>query len=211
MHTCKPTLAQSVPVKETFKGSAVWEGVVHVFDIKGHLTANRAYAWSSPIEGSDKPGSLPCCTRGRLRGPWRRCGWRSWRRSKMKATVTTAHLLYGYGLSVLVGIPVTWIWAETIHWLVARRFKDEPNHPTRIWSIPMLLGVTERAMVTTLVIWLPSAAGAFMGAWIAVKAAGGWGRLQGDSLRNRVLYLTGLLGSGASMLWAVAWAIWASN
>lgn len=54
MHTCKPTLVQSVPVTETFEGKTVWEGVVHVFDLKGHLTANRAYAWSSPIEGSDK-------------------------------------------------------------------------------------------------------------------------------------------------------------
>ena len=54
MHTCKATLAQSVPVSETFEGKTVWEGVVHVFDLKGHLTATRAYAWSSPIEGSDK-------------------------------------------------------------------------------------------------------------------------------------------------------------
>lgn len=54
MHACKATLAQSVPVTETFEGKTVWEGVVHVFDLKGHLTATRAYAWSSPIEGSDK-------------------------------------------------------------------------------------------------------------------------------------------------------------
>jgi len=54
LHTCKPTLIQSVPIKETFEGSTVWEGVVHVFDLKGHLHANRAYAWSSPIEGSEK-------------------------------------------------------------------------------------------------------------------------------------------------------------
>lgn len=54
MYTCKPTLVQSVPVKETFEGDTVWEGVVHVFDLKGHLWATRAYAWSSPIEGSDK-------------------------------------------------------------------------------------------------------------------------------------------------------------
>jgi hypothetical protein len=53
-HGCTATLLQSVPVKETFEGKTVWEGVVHVFDLKGHLTATRAYAWSSPIEGSDK-------------------------------------------------------------------------------------------------------------------------------------------------------------
>jgi hypothetical protein len=32
----------------------VWEGVLHVFDLAGHPTANRAYAWSWPIEGSTK-------------------------------------------------------------------------------------------------------------------------------------------------------------
>jgi len=43
-----------VPVKETFGGKTVWEGIVHVFKIYGHPQANQAYAWSSPIEGSDK-------------------------------------------------------------------------------------------------------------------------------------------------------------
>jgi hypothetical protein len=51
---CTATLAQSVPVIETFGGKTVWEGVVHVFRIDGHPKAKKAYAWSSPIEGSDK-------------------------------------------------------------------------------------------------------------------------------------------------------------
>ena len=54
MHGGSATLAQSVPVRETFEGKLVWEGVVHVFDLTGHPTATRAYAWSSPIEGSTK-------------------------------------------------------------------------------------------------------------------------------------------------------------
>jgi hypothetical protein len=53
-HGGTATLAQSVPVLETFKGHPVWEGIVHVFDIEGHPMASRAYAWSSPIEGSTK-------------------------------------------------------------------------------------------------------------------------------------------------------------
>src|SRR5438309_8500555 len=53
-HDCKAARMQSVPVKETFEGKTVWEGVVHVFDLAGHPTATRAYAWSSPIEGSTK-------------------------------------------------------------------------------------------------------------------------------------------------------------
>ncbi len=54
MHTCKATLTQSVPVRERHGDAVVWEGIVHVFDLQGHFTATRAYAWSSPIEGSDK-------------------------------------------------------------------------------------------------------------------------------------------------------------
>lgn len=54
MHGGAAQLAQSVPIRETFEGKPVWEGVVHVFDLAGHPTATRAYAWSSPIEGSTK-------------------------------------------------------------------------------------------------------------------------------------------------------------
>jgi len=53
-HGGKATLAQSVPVRETFEDQPVWEGVVHVFALEGYPQATRAYAWSSPIEGSDK-------------------------------------------------------------------------------------------------------------------------------------------------------------
>ena len=54
LHGGTATFAQSVPVRETFEGNTVWEGVVHVFDLTRHPTATRAYAWSSPIEGSTK-------------------------------------------------------------------------------------------------------------------------------------------------------------
>jgi hypothetical protein len=54
MHGGKARLLQSVPIREKFARETVWEGVVHVFELEGHPTAARAYAWSSPIEGSDK-------------------------------------------------------------------------------------------------------------------------------------------------------------
>ena len=54
MHGGNALLAQSVPVRECHGDATVWEGVVHVFDLTGHPKATRAYAWSSPIEGSDK-------------------------------------------------------------------------------------------------------------------------------------------------------------
>ena len=54
MHNCTATHSQSVPVVEAHAGKPVWEGVVHVFDLAAHPKAKRAYAWSSPVEGSDK-------------------------------------------------------------------------------------------------------------------------------------------------------------
>jgi hypothetical protein len=54
MHGGTAILAPTVPIRETFEGKIVWEGVVHVFDLAGDPTAPRAYAWSSPIEGSTK-------------------------------------------------------------------------------------------------------------------------------------------------------------
>ena len=54
MHGGKAMFVQFVPVRETFGGDTVWEGAVHVFDLVGHPTATRAYAWSSPIEGNPK-------------------------------------------------------------------------------------------------------------------------------------------------------------
>jgi hypothetical protein len=52
MHGGRATLTLKVPVKETFGGKTVWEGVVHVFDLADNPKATRAFAWSSPIEGS---------------------------------------------------------------------------------------------------------------------------------------------------------------
>jgi hypothetical protein len=53
MHHCSARLMQSVPIREWFEHETVWEGAVHIFDLEGHPTASRAYAWSSSIEGSD--------------------------------------------------------------------------------------------------------------------------------------------------------------
>ena len=41
-------------VDERDNGKPVWQGEVHVFDLEGHPKATRAYAWSSPVEGSDR-------------------------------------------------------------------------------------------------------------------------------------------------------------
>ncbi len=46
LHGCGSAWLESVPVKETFQGKIVWEGTVQVFDLHGHPTARRCYAWS---------------------------------------------------------------------------------------------------------------------------------------------------------------------
>lgn len=68
-HGGTATHVQSVPVKETFAGQTVWEGVVEVFDLDDHPRATRAYAWSSPIEGSDKRRFFAILHLGGIRSP----------------------------------------------------------------------------------------------------------------------------------------------
>jgi hypothetical protein len=54
LHGCPAQLVEAVPLSESFEGQPVWHGVVHVFDLGGHRSADRCYAWSSQIEGSDQ-------------------------------------------------------------------------------------------------------------------------------------------------------------
>lgn len=63
------TLVQSVPVREIHAGKIVWEGIVHVFNLADNPKATRAYAWSSPIEGSDKRRFFAVLQMGAIRSP----------------------------------------------------------------------------------------------------------------------------------------------
>ena len=55
LHEADSTHVASVPVKETFQGRTVWDGVVEVFDLIGHPTANRLYAWSHDTDDPTTP------------------------------------------------------------------------------------------------------------------------------------------------------------
>lgn len=68
-HGGTATLAQSVPIKETVDGKTVWEGTVSVFDLTGNPKATRAYAWSSPVEGSPKRRFFAVLHLGAITGP----------------------------------------------------------------------------------------------------------------------------------------------
>lgn len=54
LHNCKSKWIESVPVKETFEGETVWEGVVQVFELIDHPTAKKCYAWSYIVDDSGK-------------------------------------------------------------------------------------------------------------------------------------------------------------
>jgi hypothetical protein len=55
LHGAEAEHVESVPVKETFQGQTVWEGIVEVFDLKGHPKASRLYAWSHETDDPENP------------------------------------------------------------------------------------------------------------------------------------------------------------
>jgi len=55
IHRAEASHVESVPIRETFEGRTVWEGVVEVFDLVGHPTAHRVYAWAHDTENPEKP------------------------------------------------------------------------------------------------------------------------------------------------------------
>jgi hypothetical protein len=68
-HGGKAELIHVAPVKEEFEGKTVWEGVVHVFNLYGNAKATRAYAWSSPVEGSNRRRFYAVLHLGGIRSP----------------------------------------------------------------------------------------------------------------------------------------------
>ena len=54
IHKCRAFFLEDITVIEQFGAQTVWQGVVHVFKVEGHLKTDKCYAWSSPIEGSKK-------------------------------------------------------------------------------------------------------------------------------------------------------------
>jgi hypothetical protein len=55
IHGTESEHIESVPVKETFQGKTVWEGMVEVFDLKDHPAAARVYAWAHETDDPRNP------------------------------------------------------------------------------------------------------------------------------------------------------------
>jgi hypothetical protein len=55
LHGVESRHLESVQVKEMFKGKTVWEGVVEVFELIGHPTTERLYAWTHATDDPTNP------------------------------------------------------------------------------------------------------------------------------------------------------------
>ena len=55
LHGVEARHVESVPVKETFQGRTVWDGIVEVFELRGHPKAERVYAWAHDTDDPEKP------------------------------------------------------------------------------------------------------------------------------------------------------------
>ncbi|HEV3219610.1 MAG TPA: hypothetical protein VGZ48_07545 [Candidatus Acidoferrales bacterium] len=55
LHGVESRHVESVPVKETFQGKTVWEGIVEVFELVGHPKAPMLYAWAYETDNPKRP------------------------------------------------------------------------------------------------------------------------------------------------------------
>lgn len=80
---CTATFIELVPVKEKLKNNTLWEGVVHVFTIRGRPKAEKAYAWTSLVEGSEELQYITVLHEGKITSPQdavRAVIWEDWGR-----------------------------------------------------------------------------------------------------------------------------------
>lgn len=115
--------------------------------------------------------------------------------------------LVGYGISLLGGLVVTYIWSAFLHSRLRKYGHQTEPEAQRIWWIPLLVGVLERAIITTMVAFKISGAAGFIGAWVAVKSAGGWASWSKGTTYGRAVLFAGLLGSAMSILFGLTGGI----
>jgi len=60
---------ESVPVKETFQGKSVWEGLVEVFELIDHPKAPKAYAWAYDTGDPKRPKHVTVLHLGPVTSP----------------------------------------------------------------------------------------------------------------------------------------------
>ena len=60
LHGCEAKHVATTPVKEEFRGKVVFDGEVEVFELDGHPTAKRVFAWG--YENPSDPAKLEVTT-----------------------------------------------------------------------------------------------------------------------------------------------------
>jgi hypothetical protein len=55
LHKAQAKHVESVHVTEVFQGKTIWDGMVEVFDLKGHPKTHRAYAWTHATDDPKEP------------------------------------------------------------------------------------------------------------------------------------------------------------
>src|SRR5262249_262197 len=117
--------------------------------------------------------------------------------------------------SIGLGVPATWLWSWVWHRANQKNFVQLPKEAReRHHAFSIFVGVVERGLLTTLVIWLPMAVGPLAAAWLGVKAVVGWAGMNESPLHKgthpaRARFTVTIVGSAFSFLWAIGWGIWA--
>ena len=68
-HGVASTLFKSVRVVKATAKDEDWDGIVHIFDLKNHPSASRAFAWSSRIAGGAQPRFFAVLQSGQIATP----------------------------------------------------------------------------------------------------------------------------------------------
>lgn len=69
LHGVDSKHVESVPIKEEFQGHTIWEGIVEVFELIGHSTAPKAYAWAYETDNPRKPKHVTVLHLGPVTSP----------------------------------------------------------------------------------------------------------------------------------------------
>lgn len=107
---------------------------------------------------------------------------------------------------VLHGVawPVTRLWVRGLDSYIDRFRDPDEKASSRIWRLPVIMGIIERIVYTILVGFSVSGAAGFIGSWVTIKAIGGWAKWANtNSDYNRAVFSVGLLGSALSVIFGV--------
>jgi hypothetical protein len=105
-----------------------------------------------------------------------------------------------------IAVPATLLWVTVLDRRVARLRKPDDEESSRVLWLPITMGIVERAIYTILIGWNVSGAAGFIGAWVTIKAIGGWARWGGpkSTMYTRSVFTVGLLGSALSAIFGLA-------